>query len=63
MVTGPATFTVLLLVGICVVVGALILGGGKCCGSGKPGATCPRCRHRNVSQARYCAKCGTTLHA
>ena len=61
MYCGPATFIVLLLVGISVVLGTLILGGGRRRRAGKAGAVCPRCQHHNVSQARFCAKCGTTL--
>lgn len=62
MVTGPATFVVLLIIGLALVAGVLILrteqrgpGGG---GSGRE---CPACGHRNPAAARYCGRCGAPV--
>jgi len=59
---GPATFVVLLIVGVAILLGALLLGR-----SGEPeqepeaGGGCPQCGQVNPPQARYCARCGQEL--
>lgn len=68
MVTGPATFVVMLIVGLLLVAGVIVLGAGAKRVSrgdsrsdvlGAP--TCPHCGHRNAPQATYCAQCGSKL--
>lgn len=59
---GPATFVVLLIVGLLILLGALLLGRSR----GDPeephtGDGCPKCGHRNPTNARYCARCGHEL--
>jgi hypothetical protein len=56
---GPATFVVTLIVGVCLVVGALVLGTSRCRRARK--GACPACGQRNASNARYCAQCGHKL--
>lgn len=67
MVSGPATFVVMLIVGLMLVIGVIVLGAGARrrahgrVGPATPVAACPRCAHRNASRASYCAKCGNAL--
>lgn len=65
MGNAPATFVVLLIAGALLVLGATILGSGARRERGPTatqGVICSRCRHRNVGEARFCAKCGARLH-
>ena len=68
MITGPATYVVMLLVGLLLVIGVIVLGAGTRRSSrGRRGAfvaasACPGCGHRNASRASYCARCGNKLH-
>ncbi|MFQ5805752.1 MAG: zinc-ribbon domain-containing protein [Phycisphaerae bacterium] len=62
-VWGPATFVVMLIAGLLLVLGALLLGGSsrkrkKACGE----HTCEKCGHANRANARFCARCGHDLH-
>ena len=68
MVTGPATFVVLLIVGLLIVAGALILGSGGRKARGRrsraaPGDAhvCGQCGHANAPRAGFCARCGHEL--
>ena len=58
---GPATFTVLFIVGIMIVVGALILRSGS--HKTRAARRCPAadCRRPNDPKARFCAHCGAEL--
>jgi hypothetical protein len=60
MFMGPATFVVTLIVGICLVVGALVLASTRQRRRRRVN-TCPSCGRRNPSNAQYCAGCGHTL--
>jgi len=62
---GPATFVVLLVVGVLLVLGALLLGGPSRSRKRRvipDHNTCSGCGHRNPDNARFCAKCGNDLH-
>ncbi len=70
MFVGPATFVVMLLVGLLLVAGALILRTGRHeretdeSGRASPlGSTpgCAHCGHRNAPVAAFCASCGRRL--
>lgn len=60
VVTGIATMVVMLLAGVMLVMGALILGGGKLARPRRAGA-CAKCGHKNAQSAIYCAQCGEKL--
>jgi len=62
---GPATFVVLLVAGVLLVLGALLLGGSNRKRKRRmitDRNTCAGCGHRNTDNARFCAKCGNDLH-
>lgn len=65
MVTGPATFAVMLIVGLLLLVGAVFLRSGR--GPAERTAPdplanterlCVRCGRTSPAHARYCAHCG-----
>jgi len=66
---GPATYVVMLVVGILLVAGALLLRPGRRLRRGdrsgaavRPGVPCPQCGHRLPPRARFCARCGHKLN-
>lgn len=59
MLTQPATFTVMLLVGVLLIFGALIVRGATC--RERRECPVPSCRHKNPASARFCARCGHKL--
>ena len=68
MIAGPATLTVLILVAVLLVAGAVILkvGGRRRRqrpprGQRKDRRLCQHCQHENPRQATYCARCGKAL--
>ena len=68
MVTGPATFVVMLIVGLLLVAGAFILLIGRArgqqnrqIGPAKDTSACGACGRENVRSAQYCARCGKQL--
>ena len=61
---GPATFVVLLIVGVLLVLGAVLLGGSNRRRQRQmipDRNTCTGCGHRNPDNASFCAKCGNDL--
>ena len=58
---GPATFVVTMIIGVCLVVGALVLGSSRCRRAAAETDTCPSCDKRNPSRAKFCAQCGHEL--
>ena len=61
---GPATFVVLLVAGVLLVLGALLLGGSNRKRKRRminDRNTCAGCGHHNPDNARFCAKCGDNL--
>lgn len=60
---GPATFVVLLVVGVLLVLGTLLLGSSNRKRKKLPRDkhTCAMCGHRNSANASYCARCGHEL--
>ncbi|MCK4340689.1 MAG: hypothetical protein KAY37_03060 [Phycisphaerae bacterium] len=67
-VAGPATFVVLLLVGLLLVAGALIWRSGRRPAHPPPPTTppneqlpCSQCGHVNPARAGFCARCGQEL--
>lgn len=58
MAVGPATFSVLLVVGIVLVLGVLLEGWGL---RGRAQNRCPRCRTLNRNEAQFCSQCGSEL--
>ena len=56
---GPATFVVTLIIGLCLVVGALALGSAR--RSRKSTARCESCGRKNPPKASFCAGCGHEL--
>jgi hypothetical protein len=62
---GPATFVILLLVGLLLVFGALLLSNVRRPAPGAPPQpsrrSCPGCGQTNVPAAGFCAHCGTAL--
>lgn len=59
---GPATFVVMGLVGVLVVVGVLVIAaGGRARPRGK--SVCPEtgCGRKNHPDAEFCARCGVKL--
>lgn len=65
MFTGPATFVVLLLVGLLLVAGALLLRAPSRTANRAVGGVrnCPRCGQPGPPQARFCARCGLDLNS
>ncbi len=63
MTWGPATFVVMLAVGVLLVLGALLASFSKRRRTRLPRDkyTCVSCGHRNVASAKYCAQCGSKL--
>jgi len=62
MMAGPATFLLMLVVGMLLIVGVLILRSGRSAARGcEPAPVCPQCGHHNVPGAKDCARCGTDL--
>ncbi len=61
-VWGPATFVVLLVVGLLLVLGALLLRRTNHKHE-EPGgdSACAKCGHANAAHARFCARCGHDL--
>jgi ribosomal protein L32 len=61
-VWGPATFVVLLVVGLLLVLGTLLLR-RRNHDQEEPGGdnTCGKCGHYNVANAKFCARCGHDL--
>ncbi len=59
---GPATFVVMGLVGVLVVIGVLVISSG---GRGRPRgkSVCPEtgCGRKNDADAEFCARCGVKL--
>lgn len=68
MLTGPVLIVLLFVLGLLVLMGALVLGGGRQRAgrhapspSAKTENTCRQCGHANVSSAQYCSRCGHAL--
>jgi len=57
--------TVMFIVGMLLIVGAILVGGSRSRGKRKSRARstsiCGACRHRNLSDAKFCARCGEAL--
>ena len=68
MVVGPATYTVLAIIGVLILLGVYLLRSGRG-RRGQPRAThqpadgqvCGRCQCKNPPGASYCARCGSEL--
>jgi hypothetical protein len=66
---GPASLVVLLGVGLLLVIGALLMGAGRCKRTRTPpvaapqDAVCDRCGERIRRLSAYCPRCGQTLRA
>jgi hypothetical protein len=69
-VVTQATIVIVLVIGVCVLIGAFVLGGAAVRASREsetevpePAAprTCDRCGHANAGAARFCAQCGNRL--
>ncbi len=59
MLAGPATFLVLLFVGLLIVVSSLLMRASlRSTTASSAVRRCPHCQHDNERAARYCARCG-----
>ena len=56
---GPATVVVALLIGLCLIVGGLVLSSARA--RRRRGDLCPACGKSNRPSAKYCAHCGHPL--
>ena len=62
MMGPPAIFLLLLAFGVVLIVRVLLLRSDRTAQDGQePAPECPQCGHRNVPEAKYCARCGTDL--
>ena len=59
---GPATFVVLLVVGLLILVGALLLGRSSADPQeARDDHSCQECGQVNPANAKFCARCGREL--